>query len=66
MFEQFPSARMRRLRNQDFTRKLVAENQLNASDLIYPMFILEGENQKEVIPSMPGVERLSIDLLVKR
>jgi porphobilinogen synthase len=56
---------MRRLRNQDFTRKLVAENQLTASDLIYPMFVLEGENQKEAVPSMPGVERLSIDLLVK-
>lgn len=65
MFEQFPNARMRRLRNQDFTRKLVAENQLSPSDLIYPMFILEGDIQKEAIPSMPGVERLSIDLLVK-
>jgi porphobilinogen synthase len=65
MIEQFPRTRMRRLRNQDFTRKLVAENQLTASDLIYPMFVLEGENQKEAVPSMPGVERLSIDLLVK-
>jgi porphobilinogen synthase len=56
---------MRRLRKQDFTRRLVAENQLTASDLIYPMFVLEGENQKEAVPSMPGVERLSVDLLVK-
>jgi porphobilinogen synthase len=56
---------MRRLRKQDFTRRLVAENQLTASDLIYPMFVFEGENQKEAVPSMPGVERLSIDLLVK-
>ena len=65
MIEQFPNTRMRRLRKQDFTRKLVAENQLTASDLIYPMFVLEGVNQREAVPSMPGVERLSIDLLVK-
>ncbi len=65
MIEQYPNTRMRRLRKQDFTRKLVAENQLTASDLIYPMFVLEGDNQKEAVPSMPGVERLSIDLLVK-
>jgi len=65
MLEQFPKTRMRRLRKQDYTRRLVAENQLTASDLIYPMFVLEGENQKEAVPSMPGVARLSIDLLVK-
>ncbi|GAC21851.1 porphobilinogen synthase [Paraglaciecola arctica] len=65
MIEQFPNNRMRRLRKQDFTRRLVAENQLTSSDLIYPMFVLEGVNQKEAIPSMPGVDRLSIDLLVK-
>ena len=65
MIEQFPNTRMRRLRKQDFTRKLVAENSLTASDLIYPMFVLEGVNKKEVVSSMPGVERLSIDLLVK-
>jgi porphobilinogen synthase len=65
MIEQFPNTRMRRLRKQDFTRRLVAENQLTASDLIYPMFVLEGVNQKEAVPSMPGVNRLSIDLLVK-
>ena len=65
MLEQFPNTRMRRLRKQDFTRRLVAENQLTASDLIYPMFVLEGENQKEAVPSMQGVARLSIDLLVK-
>jgi len=65
MIEQFPNTRMRRLRKQDFTRRLVAENQLSANDLIYPMFVLEGENQQEAVPSMPGVNRLSIDLLVK-
>ena len=65
MIEQFPNTRMRRLRKQNFTRRLVAENQLTASDLIYPMFVLEGVNQIEAIPSMPSVNRLSIDLLVK-
>jgi porphobilinogen synthase len=65
MIEQFPNTRMRRLRKQDFTRRLVAESQLTVSDLIYPMFVLEGVNQRETISSMPGVERLSIDLLVK-
>ena len=65
MIEQYPNTRMRRLRKQDFTRRLVAENQLTSSDLIYPMFVLEGVNQKQAIHSMPGVERLSIDLLVK-
>ena len=44
MIEQFPNTRMRRLRKQDFTRRLVAENQLSSSDLIYPMFVLEGDN----------------------
>jgi porphobilinogen synthase len=65
MIEQFPNTRMRRLRKHDLTRRLVAENQLTANDLIYPMFVLEGVNQKEAVPSMPGVSRLSIDLLVK-
>jgi porphobilinogen synthase len=65
MIEQFPNTRMRRLRKQDFTRRLVAENTLTVSDLICPMFVLEGVNQKESVSSMPGVERLSIDLLVK-
>jgi porphobilinogen synthase len=65
MIEQFPNTRMRRLRKQDVTRRLVAENQLTASDLIYPMFVIQGDNQKQAVPSMPGVERLSIDLLVK-
>ena len=61
---QFPYRRMRRLRKHDFSRRLVAENQLQAADLIYPMFVLPGEQQREQIASMPGVERLSIDLLV--
>ncbi|MEP4099748.1 MAG: porphobilinogen synthase, partial [Paraglaciecola sp.] len=65
MFEQYPQSRMRRVRKQASTRNLVAENQLSTNDLIYPMFVLEGENQKQIVPSMPGVERMSIDLLVR-
>jgi porphobilinogen synthase len=61
----FPNTRMRRLRASVFARDLVRENQLAVSDLICPMFVLEGKNQRESIESMPGIERLSIDLLVK-
>ncbi|MDN3647523.1 porphobilinogen synthase [Reinekea marina] len=61
----FPNTRLRRLRAQDFSRRLVRENKLTVDDLIYPVFVLEGENQREAVPSMPGVERLSIDLLVE-
>lgn len=60
----FPIRRLRRLRKHDFSRRLVAEHQLSASDLIYPMFVLPGKGQREAITSMPGIERLSIDLLV--
>jgi porphobilinogen synthase len=61
----FPHTRMRRMRADDFSRRLMRESQLSPSDLIYPMFILDGKNQREAIPSMPGVERLSIDLAVE-
>ncbi|MGX2967072.1 porphobilinogen synthase [Ursidibacter sp. B-7004-1] len=60
----FPAQRMRRLRKHDFSRRLVAENQLTANDLIYPAFIIEGENQRIAVPSMPGVERLTLDQLL--
>lgn len=60
----FPIRRLRRLRKHDFSRRLVAEHQLSVADLIYPMFVLPGEGQREAIASMPGIERLSIDLLV--
>ncbi len=60
----FPSTRMRRMRYQDFSRRLMRENSLTVDDLIYPMFVIEGNNQKQTISSMPGVERLSIDLLL--
>ncbi len=61
----FPWLRMRRMRKDDFSRRLMRENQLSANDFIYPVFVLEGKNQREAVPSMPGVERLSIDLLLK-
>lgn len=61
----FPHTRMRRMRADDFSRRLMRESQLTPSDLIYPMFILDGKNQREAIPSMPGIERLSIDLAVE-
>ncbi|MDG6452989.1 porphobilinogen synthase [Glaesserella parasuis] len=60
----FPAHRPRRLRKHDFSRRLVAENTLTASDLIYPVFIIEGENQRVKVPSMPGVERLTLDQLL--
>lgn len=60
----FPARRLRRLRKHDFSRRLVAENTLTAADLIYPVFIIEGENQRVKVPSMPGVERLTIDQLL--
>ena len=61
----FPNTRMRRMRRDDFSRRLMRENILTVNDLIFPVFVIEGENKKEAIASMPGVERLSIDLLVK-
>ncbi len=56
---------MRRMRKHDFSRRLMAENQISVNDLIYPMFVLMGKNRREAVESMPGVERLSIDLLVE-
>ena len=61
----YPNRRMRRLRKHDFSRRLVAQNQLSVNDLIYPMFVIEGKNRTEPVESMPGVSRFSIDLLVK-
>ena len=56
--------RLRRMRKHEFNRSLIRENSLNASDLIYPLFIIEGENERVKIDSMPGIERLSIDQLL--
>jgi len=56
---------MRRMRKDDFSRRLMRESQLSVDDLIYPMFVLEGQGQREPVPSMPGIERVSIDQLLK-
>ena len=61
----FPQRRMRRMRRDDFSRRLMREAHLSVDDLIYPMFILEGQGQREAVASMPGIERLSIDELLK-
>jgi porphobilinogen synthase len=62
---RYPTVRMRRMRRDDFSRRLMRESRLSVDDLIYPMFVLEGTGQRETIPSMPGVERVSIDELLK-
>ncbi|MEW6025224.1 MAG: porphobilinogen synthase [Pseudomonadota bacterium] len=62
---QYPNTRMRRMRRDPFSRALMRENTVTASDLIYPVFILDGENQRQQVASMPGVERVSVDLLLK-
>ena len=64
MTTPFPLSRPRRLRRDDFTRRLVRENALSVNDLIYPVFVLEGEKRRESVASMPGVERMSLDLLL--
>ena len=61
----FPATRLRRNRRDEFSRRLVRENVLTCNDLILPVFVLDGENRREAVPSMPGVERLSIDLLLQ-
>ena len=63
-YASFPAGRPRRLRRDDFTRRLVRENRLSADDFIYPVFVLQGQGRREAVPSMPGVERLSLDLLL--
>lgn len=60
----FPSTRMRRMRRDDFSRRLMRENRLSADDLIYPVFVLDGPIRSEAVASMPGVNRVSIDLLL--
>jgi porphobilinogen synthase len=61
----FPRVRMRRMRRDEFSRRLMRENVLTTNDLIYPMFVVEGRGQRVKVPSMPGVERVSVDELVK-
>ncbi len=60
----FPATRLRRLRRDDFTRRLVREHRLGVEDLILPVFVLDGERRRESVASMPGVERLSLDQLL--
>ncbi len=61
----YPKSRMRRMRKDDFSRRLMRETVLTTDDLIYPMFVLEGKVRRETVPSMPGVERVSLDELLK-
>ena len=65
MSSQYPKSRMRRMRADQFSRDLLRENQISVSDLIYPVFVKEGNGQREKINSMPGIERLSVDNLIK-
>ncbi|MFA6443211.1 MAG: porphobilinogen synthase [Sterolibacterium sp.] len=60
----YPSTRMRRMRRDEFSRRLMRENTLTANDLIYPVFVLDGSKRLEPVASMPGVERVSLDLLL--
>ena len=64
MTTPYPLSRPRRLRRDDFTRRLVREHALSVNDLIYPVFVLEGEKRRESVASMPGVDRVSLDLLL--
>jgi porphobilinogen synthase len=65
MKRSYPNTRMRRMRCDDFSRRLMRENQLTVDDLIYPLFVVEGQKQRVAIASMPDIERLSIDELLK-
>ena len=64
-FGHFPFTRKRRNRSDDFIRRLVAENKLSVNDLIYPMFVIPGNSKQQEIPSMPGISRYSLDLLLE-
>jgi len=61
----FPATRMRRMRRDEFSRRLMREHRVTTDDLIYPVFIVEGERRREAVASMPGIERLSIDELLR-
>jgi porphobilinogen synthase len=66
VLNQFPQKRMRRMRRDEFSRRLMRESRLHPDDLIYPVFVLDGENREETVSSMPGVVRQSLDLLMHR
>ncbi|MGQ0577401.1 MAG: porphobilinogen synthase [Betaproteobacteria bacterium] len=63
---KFPVRRMRRLRRDEFSRRMVREHRLCADDLIYPVFVIDGGNRSEAVPSMPGVERLTVDAVLRQ
>ena len=60
----YPAVRMRRMRRDDFSRRLMRENVLTVDDLIYPVFVIDGKGRSEKVTSMPGVERLTLDRLL--
>ena len=62
---RFPQTRMRRNRTDDFIRRLVREHEITTNDLIYPMFVIDGQGQQTAVESMPGISRRSVDLLVE-
>ncbi|MBK5293483.1 MAG: porphobilinogen synthase, partial [Acidobacteriia bacterium] len=64
IYGNFPAVRMRRMRRDDFTRRLMREHVLTANDLIYPVFVMEGSRKTQPVPSMPGVERMTLDKLL--
>jgi porphobilinogen synthase len=65
IYGQFPAVRMRRMRRDDFSRRLMRETVLTANDLIYPVFVLDGKNRTQRVASMPGVERVTVDRLLR-
>jgi porphobilinogen synthase len=64
IYGNFPTVRMRRMRRDDFTRRLMREHVLTSNDLIYPVFVMEGSKKTQAVPSMPGVERMTLDKLL--
>ena len=64
VYGSFPTVRMRRMRRDDFTRRLMREHVLTCNDLIYPVFVMEGSKKTQAVPSMPGVERMTLDKLL--
>ncbi len=62
----YPQRRMRRMRHDDFSRRLMRENRLSVDNLIYPVFIIDGKNRTQPVDSMPGVERYTVDKLLVR
>ena len=64
IYGNFPTVRMRRMRRDDFSRRMMREHVLTSNDLIYPVFVMEGSNKTQPVPSMPGVERMTLDQLL--